>query len=106
MVEVCVDGGSQLCLIALVIELEQLSLVIALAAPRSICVVALCALSIHHLDLVFEQPHGLDLVLELKPLALLVQLLRLCQIREENVNDVGVVVEFQHSAIELAFLPC
>lgn len=106
MVEIGVYGGSKFCLVSLIIEFEEFSLIIALTAPCSICIVIFRTFSIHHLDLVIEQSHGLYLVFQLKSLTLLVQLLGLCQIREEDVNDIRIVIEFQYSAIQLAFFSC
>lgn len=106
MVEICVDGWSQLGLITLVVKFEQFSLVIALAVSCCICVIIFRTLCIHHFDLIIEQPHRLDLVFELEPCTLLVQLLGFSQVGKKDVDDIGIVVKFKHSSIKLAFLPC
>ena len=103
MVEVRVDRCLELRLVALIVKFKELAILLSLTAPSQVRVVVLVALRVHHLDFVVEQAHRCYLLSQLEPPLTLVELPRLGEVREEDVDHVGVVIKFQDSLIQLTF---
>jgi hypothetical protein len=103
VVEVRVDRCLELGLVALIVKFKELAILLSLTAPSQVGVVVLVALRVHHLDFVVEQAHRGYLLPQLEPPLALVELPRLGEVREEDVDHVGVVVKFQDTLIQLTF---
>ena len=103
VVEVRVDRCLELGLVALIVKFKELAILLSLTAPSQVRVVVLVALRVHHLDFVVEQAHRGYLLPQLEPPLTLVELPRLGEVREEDVDHVGVVVKFQDTLIQLTF---
>lgn len=99
MIEIGVDGRSQLGLVAFIIELEQLSFILALPVACSVRGVALYSFRIDHLDLVVQQSHSLDLLLKHKSLLGLLLMFLPSQSPHEVLYGTAIIVQFQNAFI-------
>jgi hypothetical protein len=92
MIEIGVDGRSQLGLVAFIVEFKQFSFILALPMACSVRVVAIHPFRIDHLDLVVQQPHSLDFVLKHKSLLCLLLMLFLSQPPHKFLDGTAIIV--------------
>lgn len=93
MIEIGVDGCSQLGLVAFIIKFEEFSLIVALPIACCIRVIVLSTLRIHHLDLIIKQSHSLDFFFELEAYFNYLSLFFFLQHLHEVIDCAAVLVK-------------
>lgn len=102
MIEVGIDGSSEFSLVGLVVKLKHLSVVFLVDFVCRLFALVVVTLTRNHFDLVVQQPHSYDLFLQLKFKVSFLELLRFCQLRNENIHRVGILIQFEHSLVQLS----
>lgn len=63
MIKVSINSSSKLGLISLIVKLKHFSVIFFNVAISSLRVIILVIVTVDHLDLVVQQPHGCNLLL-------------------------------------------